>query len=261
MSRRLAASAAILSVGLILAGALIVPVEVRHSAPFGFRLTLDPDRGIAVTGVTVTPNYPNFHRVDLDLRAYTPGERYDVTVYVQEVPKPVPAAAEGEEGDTGGEASPVQPTTPAAGGPLRTVRLGLDQDRIAPEKGAFADPFVSVRFDPIEDSAGKAYYVWVDTGASNDDAVLTVWSVKSYSRVPGRAALAAFLADPPGELPLWAGRAIFGGAMVAFAVAVAVAAATLAGCRGGSRPVGRDREWIRDADPELRGATRSGRPE
>ncbi|MDQ3514948.1 MAG: hypothetical protein M3462_15055 [Chloroflexota bacterium] len=225
MTRRGATLGAILATCLVLAAALAIPVDVRHSAPFGFRLTLDPDRAIAVTGVTVTPNYPDFHRVDLDLRAYTPDERYDVTVYVQEVPLPVAD----DEGDAAGADEVTEPEPPAEAGPLRTVHLGLDQAEIAAEKGAFADPFVTVRFDPIADSAGKAYYVWVDTGANNDDAVLTVWSVKSYSRVAGHTTLAAFLADSPGSLPSWAGRVIFGAAMVTFALAMAALGAALAG--------------------------------
>ena len=221
------AMGAFLAVCLVLGATLVVPVDVRHSAPFGFRLTLDPDRAIAVTGATVTPNYPNFHRVDLDLRSYTPDERYDLTVYVQEVPLP----ATGEEGE--GDAAP-EPVPAPAPGPSRTVRLGLDHEDIAAEKGAFADPFVSVRFDPIEESSGRAYYVWVDSGASNDDAVLTVWSVKSYSRVAGYTVLAAFLADPPGDVPGWAGRIIFGTAIAGFALASAAVAAALAGARGGT---------------------------
>jgi hypothetical protein len=74
---------ALVTTGIILAVALLIPIEIRHTAPFGFRQTLDRSRGLAVNGVTVTSNYANFNRIDLDLRAYTEQERYDFIVRIR----------------------------------------------------------------------------------------------------------------------------------------------------------------------------------
>ena len=159
---------------LVLVGAsLFVPFDARHSAPFGFSLTADFERLIAVPGGWVTANYPNFDRVDLDLRAYSPGATYDLTVSVR---------PEGE-----GEA------------PIHTVRLLLDYEEIRHDKPTFANPFLTIRFPAVADSTGKRYYVWVEKGPRNRDEIVTLWSVKSYSRVTGRDVVAALLDDPPGE--------------------------------------------------------------
>ena len=158
---------------LILVGvALFVPLEVRHTAPFGFRRTLDGDRGIAVTSTRVTPNYPDFNRIDLDLRAYTVAARYDLTVTIQ----------------------------PAGRGaaPLRSIPLGIAGVAIRHNKGPLADPFVTLRFEPIAESAGRAYDVLVQTGPRNRDDIVTLWSVKTYSAVSGREVLIAFVEDAPG---------------------------------------------------------------
>ncbi|HEV2108306.1 MAG TPA: hypothetical protein VGR16_08595 [Thermomicrobiales bacterium] len=182
-------------VGALLALALAMPVEVRHSAPFGFRQTLDRTRGIAVDGIAIESNYPNFNRVDLDLRAYTEEEQYDLTVTI----RPVQEGAE----------------------PIRTVHINRPFDAIRVEKGALANPFTTVRFEPIADSEGKAYYVWVELGPRNDDAVVALWSVKSYSRVRGAEVLAALAEGLPGGANLPA-RLALGGAMLVFVVAAGV---------------------------------------
>lgn len=177
----------------LLVGALLAPLEVRHSAPFGFWLTLDADRGIAVPGRTIVANYPDFDRVDLDIRAYAGRERYDLTLYVR-------------------------PAEPGAG-PVRTVPLGLTGGQVDHRKGPFANPFTTVRFDPIADSAGKRYYVWLERGPAHQDDVVTLWSIKTYSSTDGRAVLGAFLAEAPGDWPRamsWAG---LGGLMLLFVLA------------------------------------------
>ena len=173
MTRYLAVAVGIAAAAAVVAGGLLAPLEVRHSAPFGFRLTIDPERAIAVRGGFVAPNYPNFNRVDLDLRAYDLDAHFDLTVHVR-------------------------PAEPGAAD-VRVVPVSLPGDRIRHDKATFADPFVTVRFAPIADSAGRPYYVWVEAGPRNRDDVVTLWSIKSYSRVTGRAVLAAYLADPPGD--------------------------------------------------------------
>jgi hypothetical protein len=187
----------------LVALALVVPLELRHSAPFGFRLTFDGERGIAVRGGTVVANYPDFNRLDLDLRAYTPGASYDLTVHVR-------------------------PDEPGAAD-VRTIPLGLEAEEIWHDKPTFADPFLTVRFPPIPDSAGKRYLVWVDPGPRNRDEVVALWSIKSYSRLTGRDALAAFLADPPGDGgETWARAALVAvmvGVVLAFGALMAALAA------------------------------------
>ena len=169
----MAAVVGVIAAVTLAGSALLVPVEVRHSAPFGFSLTLDAERGIAVRGGFVTANYPDFNRLDLDLRAYDVDAEYDLTVHVR----------------------PDQ-----AGAPdVRTIALSLPGERIRHDKAPFADPFVTLRFPPIADSVGRRYYVWVEAGPRNRDDVLALWSIKSYSRVTGREVLAAYLADPPGD--------------------------------------------------------------
>ena len=186
---------ALASAGIVLAVALAIPIELRHTAPFGFRQTLDRSRGIAVDGVNVTSNYPNFNRVDLDLRAYSPAKRYDLTVMIQ----PVEEDAE----------------------PVRVVGVELPYEDIAVNKAALGNPFTSVRFDPIADSEGVTYYVWVERGPRNQDDILALWSVKSYSRVHGTVALTALIEGLPGNLPVWAAWTTLGGLMVVVVGAVA----------------------------------------
>lgn len=162
----------VLAAAILLGAGLLAPIEARHSAPFGFRLTYDASRGIAVGGATVEPNYPNFDRIDLDLRAYAVAATYDLTVHVR-------------------------PDRPGAAD-ARTLTLSVPGAEIAHDKPAFADPFVTLRFPPIADSAGQRYYVWVDRGPRNRDDVLALWSIKSYSRTTGAHVLAAFLRPPSG---------------------------------------------------------------
>ena len=168
-----ATAVGILAALVLLGAALWAPIEVRHSAPFGFNLTFDADRRIAVRGGSVTPNYPDFNRLDLDLRAYDLSATYDLTIHVRP--------------DLAGATD------------LRTVSLSLSGERIRHDKAPFADPFVTVRFAPIANSAGRRYYVWVEPGPRNRDDVVTLWSIKSYSRSTGRAVLTALLRDPPGD--------------------------------------------------------------
>lgn len=158
---------------VLLVAALLAPFDARHSAPFGFSQTLDSRRGIAVPGGFVDPNYPDFNRLDLDLRAYHPEADYDLTLHVR---------PDREGADD-----------------VRTVRLSLPGTAIRHDKPPFANPFRTVRFRPIANSAGRRYYVWIEAGPRNRDDVVTLWSIKSYSRVTGRAVLASFLADPPGD--------------------------------------------------------------
>lgn len=194
MRRNLAAIViAALGVGTVLTLVLLMPVELRHTAPFGFRQSLDRSRGIAVNGVAVTSNYANFNRVDLDLRAYTPAKRYDLTVLIR------PAEGDAE--------------------PVRTVRIERGYDDIAVDKEALGNPFTTVRFDPIADAEGRAFYVWVERGPRNVDDIVALWSVKSYSRVRGAVALRALVDGLPGDMPRWAAWTSLGGLMVVFVVA------------------------------------------
>jgi hypothetical protein len=163
----LAASVGAAAALILAAMALLAPIEVRHSAPFGFSLTLDSRRGIAVRGGFVTPNYPDFNRVDLDLRAYNVAADYDLTVHIR-------------------------PDQPGAAD-VRTIALSVPGERIRHDKATFVDPFLTLRFPPIADSVGHRYYVWVEPGPRNGDDVVTLWSVKSYSRARGSTVLAAFL--------------------------------------------------------------------
>ena len=159
--------------GLVLAAlaGLLVPIEVRNSEPFGRSSTFDRPRSIAVRGGYITPNYDNLQRVDLDLRAYSVAARYDLTVHVR------PTGAESEE--------------------ARSVSLSLDTAAIWHQKEAFADPYVTVRFPPMEESAGQRFYVWVEAGPRNRDDIWTLWSIKSFSRVRAGDVLAALIDAPP----------------------------------------------------------------
>lgn len=157
MSRRAALRAA--AIGTICAfvvAALYLHVEVRHGAAYGFSKTIDQDRAIAVPGGYVTANYPDFNRIDLDLRAYNADATYDLTLHI----RPTNATQD-----------------------IRTIRLSVQGQDVYHRKTAFANPFLTVRFDPIADSAGETFYVWLERGPRNQEDVITVWSIKSYSRV------------------------------------------------------------------------------
>jgi len=170
---RIAALIGLVAATVLVLGAMFVPIELRHSAPFGFNVTFDRERGIAVRGGVVSPNYDSFNRVDLDLRAYQPNTTYDLTLHVRR--------------------------SHARGADLRTIPFRLSSSEIWHNKAAFDNPFHTVRFPPIVNSAGRDYYVWVERGPGNRDDVLAVWSIKSYSSGTGRDALMAFLNNPPGD--------------------------------------------------------------
>jgi hypothetical protein len=179
---------------LIAIVALAVPLEIRHSARFGFSETVDFDRSIAVTGGYVTSNYGNFNRVDLDLRAYTPETTFDLTIHIR------PAYA-GEQD-------------------VRVLHIQVPADEIFHKKKVFGNPFIRLEFSPIEESANQTYYVWVERGPRNLDDIINLWSIKSYSRQRGSAVLAAFLRNPPGQSAAWFMRIVFGIAMLGFLFAV-----------------------------------------
>jgi hypothetical protein len=186
---------------LIVVVGLVVPLEIRHSARFGFSQTVDFDRSIAVTGGYVTANYDNFNRVDLDLRAYTPDATYDLTVHIR------PALARAQD--------------------VRTIHVQYPADVIFHRKTSFGDPFVQLDFDPIANSEGQTYYVWVERGPRNVDDVVNLWSVKSYSSERGAAVLAAFLRNPPGESAAWFMRLLLSIALLGFLFTVGWLVSTL----------------------------------
>jgi hypothetical protein len=209
---------------ILVAAGLFAPLEARHSAPFGFRLTLDARRGIAVRGALVTANYPDFDRVDLDLRAYDTTADYDLTLHVR----------------------PHPPGSRPGAADVRTVAIAVPGERIRHNKPAFGNPFVTVRFPPIADSAGKRYYVWVEPGPRNRDDILALWSLKTYSAVSGREVLAAFLADPPGARAPGLVRAGLLAVLLGFAAAVGWLVGALVGlATAAPRPavVGVARRW------------------
>jgi hypothetical protein len=183
-----AMSAVVLLVGLFL------PMEIRHSAPYGFSKTIDFDRSIAVDGGYVTANYDNFNRIDLDLRAYTPGVTYDLTIHVRPA---VPGAAE-----------------------VRVIPLSVTSAEVFNRKRAFDNPFITIQFPPIRDSAGQTYYVWVDRGPRNRDDIIALWSIKSYSRTSGRAVLTAFLSGVAEGRGAWIIRSGIIAALVIFVTMV-----------------------------------------
>jgi len=210
---------------LLAAAGLLAPLDVRHSAPFGFSLTVDARRGIAVSGGFVEPNYPNFDRIDLDLRAYDVEADYDLTVHVR----------------------PDRPGAPD----VRTLPLSVPGSRIRHDKPAFADPFVTLRFPPIERSAGQRYYVWVERGPRNRDDVVALWSIKSYSRVDGAAVLAAFLRGEPGDERPIAAQAILTVLLVAFVAAFGwLLAAVVAAVASALRAPPGDGGPVADPTPE-----------
>ena len=144
---------------IVLVVLVLVPVSVRHSAPFGSVQTVDFSRSIAVMGGEITPNYPGFDRVDLDLRAYgdgAPDDRYDFVLRLQTVDEPRV---------------------------IRRVAFSVAADRIPATRSAFAPISTAVEFDPIADSAGQTYYVSIERGARNADDIVTLWGIRSYSTV------------------------------------------------------------------------------
>ena len=162
----------VLLVAVIAVAGSLWPIDVRHSAPYGFSKTIDFSRLIAVHGGYVTANYEDFDRIDLDLRAYWASDRYDLIVHIRPI---APGAAE-----------------------IRTVNLSLPASEIPPDKGTLSDPFLTIRFPAIKQSAGQTYYVWIEPGIRNRDDVIALWSIKSYSRVPAWRVVAAFVQDAPG---------------------------------------------------------------
>lgn len=208
----------------LLAGSLFVPFEVRNSAPYGFSLTVDFERAIAVRGGPIEVNYPNLNRLDLDLRVYTSRAEYDVIVHLR--------SDESDEED------------------VRTIALHVPGTRIWHDKSAFANPFVTVRFPPIADSAGERYYVYVETGPRNRDDVLALWSIKSYSRVSGQTVLSAFVASNIGNGEDAVARSLTVGLLLLFVVGCGwlMGAATWLGfANRPERPPGdpRRRRWWR----------------
>lgn len=174
---------------------LFVPFSVRHNAPLGVSRTIDSGRGIAVRGGYVVPNYDGFDRLDLDIRAYDPDGIYDFVVHVR------PAGPDQAD--------------------VRTVGLSLDRDEIWHEKGAFANPYVTVRFPAISDAANQRYYVWVEGGPRNRDDVWTVWRIKSYSTVPAWQVIKAWILSAPPPLGKWAGGAAIAVLLIAVAASIA----------------------------------------
>jgi len=173
----------------------LVPISVRHNAPLGVSRTIDSGRGIAVRGGYIVPNYEGFDRVDLDLRVYSEEPFYDFTVHVR-------------------PAGPDQPD-------IRTIALRLPRSDVWHAKGAFANPYVTIDFPEIADSAGSRYYVWVESGPRNRDDIWTLWRIKSYSSVPAWDVAKAWIASPPEPLGRWPGGvflvALMAGAFAALA--------------------------------------------
>lgn len=142
-------------------------IEVRHSAPYGFSKTIDFSRLIAVPGGYVTANYSGFNRVEIDLRAYSDEATYDLTLHIR-------------------------PALPGAGD-VRTIHMDVRGAEVFNTKAALEDPFMTINFEPIANSAGQTYYVWVERGPRNQDQVITVWSIKSYSSVPFRTVVSSMV--------------------------------------------------------------------
>jgi hypothetical protein len=186
---------------LVLLLGLFMPMEIRHSATYGFSKTIDFDRAIAVDGGYVTANYGNFNRLDLDLRAYTPGTTYDLTIHIR------PAGAGAAE--------------------VRTIPLSVTSDEVFNRKRAFDNPFTTVHFPPIRDSAGKTYYIWLDHGPRNRDDVIALWSIKSYSRESGSAVVGAFLDGLPGGRGGWIIKTGVVAALLIFVAMVGVLVGTV----------------------------------
>ena len=161
---------------------LFVPVSIRHNAPLGVSRTIDSGRGIAIRGGYVTPNYDDFNRLDFDFRAYDLDAAYDFVVHVR----------------------PSGPDAPD----VRTISLSLDRDDVWHEKGAFRNPYTTVRFPAISNAAGQRYYVWVEAGPRNRDDIWTLWRIKSYSTVPVWEVARAWIESAPPPLGKWPGGAV-----------------------------------------------------
>jgi hypothetical protein len=86
--------------------------------------------------------------------------------------------------------------------------LAVTAEAIWPQKTVFGNPFLTLRFPAVAASAGKRYYIWVEAGPRNRDAIWTLWSVKTYSRVPAHEVAAALVEAPPEPLDGWAGRVV-----------------------------------------------------
>ena len=166
-------------VAAITVAMLVAPFSIRHNAPLGVSRTIDSGRGIAVRGGYVTPNYDEFDRLDLDIRAYDLDATYDFVVHVR----------------------PSGPDAPD----VRTIALSLDRDDVWHEKGAFRNPYTTVRFPPISNAAGQRYYVWVETGPRNRDDIWTLWRIKSYSTVSGWQVVRSWVESAPPPLGKWPG--------------------------------------------------------
>ena len=159
--------AGLAAMAIMVIAVLVVPINVRHAAPFGSVQTVDFNRSIAVLGGEVRPNYPDFDRVGLDLRAYSdpvPGDRYDFVLTVQSLDR-----------------SEV----------LRQVAFSVPRSRISASRSAFADNYVPVAFDRIPDSAGQTFYVSIERGPRNADDVVTLWGIQSFSTVTAADVLSA----------------------------------------------------------------------
>ena len=165
--------AGMLVAAVTIVAVLIVPVSVRHAAPFGSVQTVDFDRSIAILGGEIRPNYANFDRVGLDLRAYgdrVPGEQYDFVLTLQSLDRPEIA---------------------------RRVDFSVPRDQIAASRSAFADTYTSVRFDGIADSAGEAFYLSLERGPRNADDIVTLWGIQSFSTVTAIDVLRASVNGSP----------------------------------------------------------------
>ena len=146
---------------------LVVPITVRHAAPFGSVQTVDFNRSIAVLGGEVRPNYPDFDRVGLDLRAYSdlvPGDRYDFVLTVQSLDRPEV---------------------------IRRVDFSVSRNRIAASRSAFSGNYLPVAFDRIPDSAGQTFYVSIERGPRNADDIVTLWGIQSFSTVTAADVISA----------------------------------------------------------------------
>ena len=178
-----------LLVGLTLAAVtfvavLVVPISIRHAAPFGSVQTVDFNRSIAILGGDVTANYPDFDRVDLDLRGYgdrVPDDQYDFVLTLQSLDRPEI---------------------------VRSVSFSVPRDRIAASRSAFAANYTSVSFDRIADSAGETYYLSLERGPRNADDVVTLWGIQSFSTVTAIDVLRAAADGYPIGLDPGANRAI-----------------------------------------------------
>lgn len=146
-------------------------ISVRNSAPFGAVKTIDPSRGIAVLSGTVTPNYDNFDAVGLDLRAYGHLDqigRIDLILSIQD-------ASDGSN--------------------VRRVAFSVPADQIPATRSAFSSIQTVVHFGAINASAGHAYAVWLERGPRNEDDIVTLWGIQSFSEVSPADVLDAAIND------------------------------------------------------------------